>query len=125
MHARVGGIVDSDSAAVEGCGHISWTFKASNTGNGNYRTIVLPALYIPTLPDRILSTSSLLKKYPKEFITMSTSGMRLSGNQDPTEPTSPIEIYGDPQSHLPVTMAYHGRAKHKMKHAVLLERERL
>ena len=44
---------------IEGTGHVAWTFVADN---GQYRTLKLPCLYVPTMNGRIASMQEILSK---------------------------------------------------------------
>jgi len=102
---------------VEGCGHVSWTFK---TCNHEFRTVILHAVYIPSAPHRLLSIGSLLRQYPTELITMKADGIYLSGNQDSNAPTNPIAILSDPHNHLPTAFAYRQDKENKSSSASLI-----
>ena len=58
------GISDT-KVMIEGVGMVSWSIEDTN---GTLRTLQLPCLYVPSIQQRLLSTSALLKQYPNEKI---------------------------------------------------------
>ena len=61
---------------IEGRGKVAWTFIAKN---GMYRTLLLPCYYVPTANARIASTQVIIEKYPKETVTITGKGLKVSG----------------------------------------------
>jgi hypothetical protein len=53
------------AASVWNKGHVAWTFLDCQ---GTFRMLTLPAYYVPTAGMRLLSTPSLLRSTPNEFI---------------------------------------------------------
>ncbi len=86
---------------IEGKGNVAWTFKSDD---GMYRTIKVPCYYVPTSCTRIASTQEVLKANPKEVITMTDTGMTLSGWDTTPSLTIPYSV----SSNLP-TAATHPR----------------
>ena len=99
--ARTKGI--NGTVVVKGVGYVRWTFK---TTRNTYRTLLLPAVYIPDCTQRLLSTSALTRKHPEESINIISTGMTLSGTNNGTESTGSVEARVDPSNHLPTAMAY-------------------
>jgi hypothetical protein len=74
---------------ADGIGQLHWTFTAED---GSHRTLELPAYYIPSVNQKIASTSQVLKKYPNDHIDISSTQLRLIGagtNQSITVPLCP------------------------------------
>ena len=85
---------------VEGVGHVAWAVMDST---GMLRTIKLKALYVPQSKVRLLSTSTLLKTYPNETITLDSKHLILSGEQGRTNSVlAPI----NPRNNLPTSMGH-------------------
>jgi len=96
---------------VMGKGTVNWSFT-DNTGQ--LRTLSLDALYVPTATARLLSTSSLLDRYPNEHITQHQHRLVLSGDptvKDNERVREAIEILIDPQTNLPIGFGYANAAK--------------
>ena len=94
----VGGI----SSSVIGQGEVKW---AVYDVNGALRTFTLQAYHIPSSKTRLISTSSLLRAYRGEHITINENSLKLSGiKNDPTR--SQVMVFNNPVTHLPTTTAY-------------------
>ena len=66
---------------VVGKGTVKWNIQDYE---GHFRTLELPALYVPTCAVRLISCSSLLQKYSDETIVMTNTNLILSGaDKDP------------------------------------------
>ena len=91
------GISDT-KVKIEGVGTVSWSFEDTK---GKIRTLKLPCLHVPSINQRLLSTSSLLKQYPNEVISISNGKLVLSGSSNSS--TNAIEAYIDPNNNLPTT----------------------
>jgi regulator of replication initiation timing len=89
--------ISTSKVKIQGVGMVSWSFEDAN---GNIRTLELPCLYVPDVKQRLLSTTSLLKQYPNESISMSDGKFTLSGSST----TAPIEAYIDSNNNLPTTI---------------------
>jgi Zinc knuckle/GAG-pre-integrase domain len=85
---------------IRGVGHVAWSFE--NT-NDNLRTLKLPAMYVPEVKQRLLSTTCLLQAYPNESLTVLQVGMWLSGDGDKL---GAIEVLTDSVTNLPTAYAY-------------------
>ena len=96
-HRTITGISDT-KVKIQGVGMVSWSFEDTK---GNVRTLVLPCLHVPSINQRLLSTSSLLKQYPKESISITDGKLILSGSTD-TDTTS-IQAYIDVNNNLPTS----------------------
>ena len=103
MNHRLQGI--GKGLKVEGSGHIAWSFVDCS---GMLRTLKVPGLYVPKASARLLSTSALLQKYPDEHIRIDGDRLILSGAPATTKENErrSIEVLMDPNSKLPVAMAY-------------------
>jgi hypothetical protein len=88
------GISDTQ-VKIEGVGMVSWSFVDTK---GTIRTLVLPCLYVPSIQQRLLSTSSLLKQYPKESISITKGKMVFSGTT-----ANSIQANIDASNNLPTT----------------------
>ena len=75
---------------------VRWSFEDTK---GNIRTLELPCLYVPSIHQRLLSTSSLMKQYPKESISISDGKMVLSGSEN----TASIQVETDFGNNLPTS----------------------
>ena len=95
------GMVDGIGKAlsIKGQGQVAWTFKADN---GMYRTLVLPAYYIPTSNARIASLQVILQTYSGEFVSMTADELTLSGDQSVPSLTIPISS----KSNLPLAQLH-------------------
>ncbi|CAJ1949055.1 unnamed protein product [Cylindrotheca closterium] len=91
----VGGPVE-----VKGTGNVKWTFR---TTDNSFRTIILPAVHIPTATQRLLSTSSLCQKYPNETLTQNADGMILSGE---VPITRAVQASIDNSNNLPTSWSF-------------------
>jgi Reverse transcriptase (RNA-dependent DNA polymerase)/GAG-pre-integrase domain/Zinc knuckle len=90
--------ISSTKVKIQGVGVVSWSFEDTK---GNIRTLNLPCLHVPTASQRLLSTSSLLKTYPNDTISISEGKLMLSGSID-SEYDS-IQAYIDPSNNLPTS----------------------
>lgn len=84
---------------IRGVGHVAWSFEDTN---GNLRTLKLPAMYVPEVKQRLLSTTCLLQTYPNEALTVLPEGMWLSGDGDKL---GGIEVLTDAVTNLPTAYA--------------------
>ena len=84
---------------IRGVGHVAWSF---DDNKGQLRTVKLPAMYVPEVKQRLLSTSCLLQAYPNEYLTVLPEGMWLSGD----EAHGGIEVLNDSTTNLPTAYAY-------------------
>jgi Zinc knuckle len=84
---------------ISGIGTVAWSFKDVN---GNLRTLMLPAMFVPEVKQRLLSTTCLLQTYPGETLTILSASMRLSGDGDKL---GAIEVRTDPTTNLPTAYA--------------------
>ena len=84
---------------VVGSGYIAWTFR---TTNNQFRTVILPAVYIPTAPTRLLATTPFCRKYNEEIHQKSDGTMVTSGSSD----EHPIPANINPHNDLPQAWAY-------------------
>ena len=88
---------------IEGEGEVLWAMMGTD---GRLRLLKLPALYIPSSPQRLLSTTSLLQTYPDEEIKMDSQKAQLSGKKgDPTK--AGVVAMVNPTNNLPTTVTYH------------------
>jgi Zinc knuckle len=85
---------------IRGVGHVAWSFEDTN---GNLRTLKLPAMYVPEVKQRLLSTTCLLQAHPNESLTVLPEGMWLSGDGDKL---GSIEVLTDSVTNLPTAYAY-------------------
>ena len=89
--------ISSSKVKIQGVGMVSWSFEDTR---GKIRTLELPCLYVPTIKQRLLSTTSLLKQYPEEEVKISHDKFTLIGS----ETTSSIEAYIDSNNNLPTSL---------------------
>ena len=89
-------------SSIKGQGQVLWSIHDTD---GMLRHLKLNAYHIPSSTSRLLSTSSLLKAYKNETITVDDCSLTLSGL--PGEPTRrSIIAYNDPVTLLPTTTGY-------------------
>lgn len=90
---------------VTGVGKVAWSFTDHD---GMLRTLLIPALLVPTSKVRLLSINSLLNTYPDETIHHDKLKLMLSGaktnNYEPVR--RGITVYICAESNLPSTTAY-------------------
>ena len=91
--------IASSKVKIHGKGIVSWSFVDTK---GKIRTLELPCLYVPSITQRLLSTSSLLKQYPTESVSISEGKFVLSGCH--TSQTNGIEAYIDGNNNLPTSL---------------------
>ena len=72
---------------------------------GKFRTLELPALYVPTCAVQLISCSSLLQKYRDESIVMSDSSLVLTGVEGEQNRGS-IVVWFNPTNNLPTSPAF-------------------
>jgi hypothetical protein len=84
---------------IRGVGHVAWSFEDTR---GNLRTLKLPAMYVPEVKQRLLSTSCLLRAHPNEMLTVLPGGMQLSGDGQ----LSGINAANNTATSLPTAYAY-------------------
>ena len=70
------GFSSEEGQAVKGVGLVKWYIQDTS---GRSRSIEVEAYYIPTSRVRLLSTSTLLEKYPGETVTITARGLVMSG----------------------------------------------
>ena len=104
-------------SAVTGIGKIAWSFTDHD---GMLRTLVVPALLVPSSKVRLLSINSLLNTYPDETIHHDKLKLTLSGaatsNDEPVR--RGITVYMCAESHLPSTTAYSSDTDTKVHQAL-------
>ena len=88
---------------VTGCGRVAWTFR---TENNTFRTLILPAVLVPSATQRLLSTSSLLNQYSAETISITSNGLQLSGSCEDGASTQAIPVSISSVNNLPTAQAY-------------------
>jgi hypothetical protein len=93
--------ISTKAVKIEGHGHVAW---AMEDVNGMLRSIKVPCLLVPSVRQRLLSTTSLLQAYPSESITLTQSIMKLSGSQDGN--VGAIEAKVDPRNNLPTSIMH-------------------
>jgi hypothetical protein len=72
-----------------GLGFVAWSFEDCTR---QLRTLKLPALNVPEVKQRLLSTTCLLKAYPTFFLTILLGdGMKLSGDDSRNGMDIPID----------------------------------
>jgi hypothetical protein len=54
----------SQEVTVEGNGYVVWPMEDVN---GTLRSIKVPRIFVPKVPQRLLSTTSMLQTYSDEF----------------------------------------------------------
>ena len=72
---------------IDGHGTAFWTFTADN---GKPRTIKVPCLYVPSSSTRIASIQVVLRAYPKEQVSITNSGLKLSAHKSVSSLTVPL-----------------------------------
>lgn len=96
---RLSGI--SDGLQIEGHGTVAWCFL--DTKN-IMRTLHLPAYYVPTCGQRLLSTASVSQVYPSGVICMNKDGATMEVDLSGTTVTIQAQI--DPSNNLPTSTNY-------------------
>ena len=97
--------VGTKNSTVVGQGTVEWSI---HDVNGSLRKFKLKAYHIPTCKARLISTSSLLKAYQGEYITIDENSLKLSGiNGNPHR--SQVVAFNNPVTHLPTTNGYNSR----------------
>ena len=87
---------------LKGVGEVEWSFIATN---GKFRTIRVPAHYVPNSPAKLLSTSQVLQQYPNESIELSNNAAMLTGVQgDDSKPE--VKVFVNPMSNIPTATGY-------------------
>ena len=87
---------------IQGKGIVRWCIQGVD---GQLRILELPALYIPDVKARLLSTNGCLQVYDGETIKLEKGKLTLSGlPEDPTR--GKIKVYVDGGTNLPISMAY-------------------
>jgi hypothetical protein len=84
---------------IEGRGQVKWTLKCDN---GQYRSLYLPAYYVPSVTTRIASTQVILEQYPNETIVMDNEKLVMSG----TDKLPSITVPYQSESKLPTARVY-------------------
>ena len=90
--------ISKSKVKIQGVGMVKWTFVDEK---GKLRTLELPCLHVPSINQRLLSTSSLLKQYPDEQVSISNGKFVLSGSKK--NKTNGIEAYIDANNNLPTS----------------------
>jgi GAG-pre-integrase domain len=98
----------SRTVNVKGQGYASWSIEDTN---GMLRTLKIPCLYVPSVPQRLLSTTSLLEQYPDEHIDICNGKLLFTGSEDSTRGS--IVAYIDPTNNLPTSDMYDHTFSHK------------
>jgi hypothetical protein len=99
---------------IKGAGHVEWTMIDTT---GGYRTLRLPALYVPDSPVKLLSTTQVCQLYPGEKIQLDDSSATLTGIKgDPTR--HPVMALVNPSNNIPHNTAF--RLKEAKEAAVAL-----
>ncbi len=88
---------------IEGEGHVLWAMMGTD---GRLRMFKLPALYIPSSPQRLLSTTSLLQTYPGETIELDSQKAELTGIKGDPMKAGVIAMVSQ-VNNLPTSIAYH------------------
>ena len=88
--------------AIKGEGTVEWTFIDTF---GNFRTLHIPAYYVPSAPVRLMGTASVLQAYPGELINLSAQSARLTGI-DGNPDRAPIEAYVNSSNNIPTSTVY-------------------
>jgi hypothetical protein len=87
---------------IKGVGTVAWTFL---NADGDPRTIMVPAYYVPGSPVRLMSTAQVLQLNPDESIVLSGNSATLSGVED--DPARrPVIAYVNPASNIPSSTCY-------------------
>ena len=87
---------------LKGVGEVEWSFIATN---GKFRTIRVPAHYVPNSPVKLLSTSQVLQHCPNEHIELSNNAAMLTGVQgDDSKPE--IKVFVNPMFNIPTAIGY-------------------
>jgi Reverse transcriptase (RNA-dependent DNA polymerase)/Zinc knuckle len=108
--------ITNQEVEVEGHGYVVWTMEDVH---GMLRSLKVPCLLVPNVPQRLLSTTSLLQSYPDETISLSGTKMVLSGSKKGNKGT--IEAFVDPKNNLPTTILYdHERTNEAAKNLAQL-----
>jgi hypothetical protein len=87
-----------NSPRNRGIGNVAWSFIDTN---GMLRTLKLPALDVPEVKQRLLSTTHLFQAHPREYLMIEEWLMRLSGD----ETHAPVEAPIEPITNLPTSHA--------------------
>ena len=87
---------------IKGVGEIEWSFIGTD---GNFRTITIPAYYVPDSPVKLLSTAQVLQHYSNETIQLSDSSATLSGIKGDNK-RGPITAFVNPTSNIPSCTGY-------------------
>lgn len=90
-----------NDVSVQGKGFVVWPMQDTN---GMLRSIKVPALYVPKISQRLLSTTSLLQTYDDEKISIDATKCTLSGTGEANRGS--IEAFVDPKNNLPTTEMY-------------------
>ena len=90
--------IAAQQVEIVGKGEVSWTVEDTN---GMLRTLKIPCLYVPSVPQRLLSTSSLLTTYPNEHISITNGKLILQGSNDTK--CGPVQAYINPENNLPTS----------------------
>jgi hypothetical protein len=90
------------SSKVAGQGLVLWSLHDCN---GTLRHLKLKAYHIPASTTRLISTSSLLRQYTGEHLTVDGASLKLSGiDNDPLR--SLVIAFNNPNTNIPTTIAY-------------------
>ena len=84
---------------IEGIGTVQWSLMDVH---GNLRHLLLPAYYIPSLTQHLLSTTAFNKAYPGNSIAVGSPCWRIAENpNDPLE--TAIDVYINRCNNLPTS----------------------
>ena len=103
--AKVTGIVNQLN--IKGKGIVKWSVLNSE---GKLCPLVLPAYYIPSVKQRLLSTSALCKTYPDGKITVDSLAWIVTLDED----SAPIDVHINPVNNLPTLTGYKSEAVVKL-----------
>jgi hypothetical protein len=100
---------------IKGQGEVNW---AVHDQLGNLRILKVPAYHVPNIKVRLLSTTSLLKTYPDETITIEPNRLTLSGITGDSD-RGPVTANVNPQNNLPTSEAYNATDPVKAANALV------
>ena len=92
----------SKGLKVLGKGTVKWNIQDST---GQFRTLELPALHVPSCGAKLISCSGLLQKYKGETITMTDNQLVLSGIEGDKTRNS-VSVWLNSANNLPTSPAF-------------------
>jgi hypothetical protein len=92
----------SEGVSIEGQGTVTWNIMDTT---GSFRTLKVPALYVPKAHVRLLSTANLLQVYKGEQIQLTEHNLLLSGIPN-SDDRNAIHVHVNPKNNLPTSLAY-------------------